>query len=146
LRTDFGRHYPLISPALQPPFPGVVEVCEYARATGGDNYIVTHRERSSLQALLDIHGLAGYFSDCITHDDDFPRKPDPAGMNAMVERHNLPRDETLVIGDRDLDLLAGRGAGLRVCHFGRDLPGVEADLHISDFADLLRWLKDMEGV
>jgi histidinol phosphatase-like enzyme len=42
--------------------------------------------------------------------DAYPRKPDPAAFNAIIERHGLVRDETMAIGDRDIDVLAGRSA------------------------------------
>jgi phosphoglycolate phosphatase-like HAD superfamily hydrolase len=65
---------------------------------------------------------------------------DPAAFNAIIERHGLVRDETMAIGDRDIDVLAGRSAGLYPCFFGPENTDVDADLRIGDFGELARLL------
>ena len=61
-RRNTGQVYAAIGPAAQPPFPGVRRVCRYICEIGGQNFIVTHRARASLEALLDAHGMARYFT------------------------------------------------------------------------------------
>jgi phosphoglycolate phosphatase-like HAD superfamily hydrolase len=133
-----ARHYERTEPADQPPFPGVKEVCEHIRGAGGQNVIVTHRGPQGTAELLAASGLSGLFSGCITAADAFPRKPDPAAFNEIIERHGLVRDETMAIGDRDIDVLAGKSAGLFTCFFGPENTDVDADLRIADFGDLAR--------
>ena len=135
-----ARHYERTQPADQPPFPGVKEVCEHIRGTGGQNVIVTHRGPLGAAELLAASGLSGLFSGCITAADAYPRKPDPAAFNAIIERHGLVRDETMAIGDRDIDVLAGRSAGLFTCFFGPKTTDVGADLTIADLGELARML------
>ncbi|MBN1966043.1 MAG: HAD-IA family hydrolase, partial [Anaerolineae bacterium] len=101
----------------QPLFPGVRDVCQRLNAAGGANFIFTHRRRQTLQHLLDVHGAADLFRDVLTVDDGYPRKPDPGGFLTLVARHELPHAETLAIGDRDLDVLAGAAAGISTCLF-----------------------------
>ena len=43
LGHNFGEHYAKVSPQEQPPFPGVIDLCEYIRFISGTNFIVTHR-------------------------------------------------------------------------------------------------------
>lgn len=136
----YVNHYTKIPPQEQPPFPGVVEICARVHAMGGQNFIVTHRRRQSLTQLLAVHLMTDYFADCLTADDGFPRKPDPASMNEMIARHHLPREEVLAIGDRDIDVLAGRAAGVRTCLFGAAASEAAADHSITDFAELDRLL------
>ncbi len=126
------------TPQDNPPFPGVVHACERVLAAGGRHYIVTHRGRESMLALLDWYNIRGMFADFLTRDDGYPRKPDPASFQAMIERHHLPLHEVLVIGDRALDIQAGQGAGVHTCLFSAvPLPGVQPDYMIADFAALL---------
>lgn len=136
LEATVARHYERTTPEDQPPFPGVRAVCEAVRTVGGRNLIVTHRGPKGTAELLSASGLAEYFSDIITRADEFPRKPDPAAFRAIVARNGLRPDETLAIGDRDIDVLAARAAGLVTCFFGPIDPGLGADLAITDFADL----------
>jgi phosphoglycolate phosphatase-like HAD superfamily hydrolase len=135
----FGRHYIAVPFSAQPPFPGVVAVCERI-ADGGVNAIVTHRNGETAAKLLAEHRMRGLFAEVISRDDDYPRKPDPAAFLAVLEHQHLEPRETLSIGDREIDIRAGRAAGTRTCLFGGNPSDVEADLRIGDFAELLAWL------
>ncbi len=136
----FGVYHSAVLPAQQLPFPGVMQVCETVHRNGGLNVIITHRGRQSTGALLAVHGLAEYFSDVMSTEDGYPRKPDPAAFVAMVKKHGFTREDTLAIGDRDIDTLAAQGAGLRACLFGTPSGKVAPDMAITDFAELLKVL------
>ncbi|MCP4544614.1 MAG: HAD-IA family hydrolase [Chloroflexi bacterium] len=136
LRDGFARRFKSTRPQVQVPFPGVVEVCEYACSIGGTNVIITHRGRESTLQLLAAHEMGAYFADILTRGDGYPRKPDPAIYEAMIERHGFGREETLAIGDRDIDVLAGQAAGVRTCLFGSASDEVAADFTIADYAEL----------
>ena len=138
LREGFAQHYKSTPPQAQAPFPDVVEVCEYARSIGGTNVIITHRGRESALQLLATHEMGAYFVDILTRGDGYPRKPDPAIYEAMIERHGFEREETLAIGDRDIDVLAGQAAGVHTCLFGTASDQVAADFTIADYAELQR--------
>jgi HAD superfamily hydrolase (TIGR01509 family) len=145
LETDaftgaFGRHYSAIPLAEQPPFPGVREVCERITAAGGVNAIVTHRNSKTADRILAQHGLRSLFVEVITRDDGYPRKPDPAAFIAVLRHQGLEPAETLAIGDREIDIQAGRAAGLTTCLYRGAQSSVAADIAISDFAELLAHL------
>ncbi len=141
LQRHFRQAYEEIELHLQPPFPNVEEVCRYICEIGGKNFIVTHRSRASLEGLLEAHGMADYFADCIVKEDPYPRKPEPEAINVLLTRHAVDRRQCLLIGDRDLDILAGQRAGVRTCFFGAGPHDVQADIEIKDFATLLQWLQ-----
>jgi HAD superfamily hydrolase (TIGR01509 family) len=133
----FGKHYVATPFADQPPFPGAREVCERILAIGGVNAIVTHRNAETAARLLALHGMSSLFVQVITRDDGYPRKPDPAAFFAVLQHQGLDPAETLAIGDRELDILAGRAAGLSTCLYRGASSSVAADLSVSDFAQLL---------
>lgn len=114
----FQAHHSAIPLADRPPFPGALTFCAAFQAAGGHNYIVTHRGRESLLSYLSAHDALPLYDDLLTGDQDYPRKPDPASFLAMIERHALPLPQTLAVGDRALDVLAGQGAGVATCLFG----------------------------
>ncbi len=138
LRERFERRYASIPSQEQPLFPGVIDVCEYARSIGGTNVIVTHRGRESTNRFLTVHNMTHYFADSLTRDDNYPRKPNPTSFEAMIKKHNFKRKETLAIGDRDIDILAGQASGVRTCFFGVESSKIPADYTITDFAVLHR--------
>jgi phosphoglycolate phosphatase-like HAD superfamily hydrolase len=116
----------------------VKEVCEYIRARGGLNLIVTHRGRAGLDRLLAAHRLTDYFADSTSNDDGYPRKPDPAAFVALIKKHQLPRETALGLGDRDIDVLAAQAAGIRAAFFGMNNSTTSPDFIYMDYAQLLR--------
>ena len=141
----FAAHYDLTRPEDQPPFPGVIAVCDYICTEGGKNVIVTHRGRQGTADLLAGHHMSGYFAGCLTRDDGYPKKPDPAAFEAILAAHSLEREQTIAIGDRDIDVLAGQAAGLFTCLFGLETEGVVAELTVSGFDELYRYLVRSSG-
>ncbi|MFN2109151.1 MAG: HAD hydrolase-like protein [Anaerolineae bacterium] len=140
-QEHFRQSYEDIGEQYQPPFPGVEEVCRYICGIGGQNFIVTHRSRASLEALLKVHGMARYFTASIAKEDPYPRKPDPAALDALIARYALDRSQCLLIGDRDLDIVAGHRASIRTCFFGDEVHDTRPDLVITDYMALYRWLQ-----
>jgi HAD superfamily hydrolase (TIGR01509 family) len=141
LDAEFERAYPTVTPEQQQPFPDVVAVCRAIQQRGGRNFIVTHRRRASLDRLLATHQMAAYFTDIVAADDGFPRKPDPSALLYLVQRHAIEPHSALVIGDRELDILAGQRAGLKTCLFRGSFPGLSPDLRIESYQELLQLLE-----
>ena len=107
------------------PFPGVQEVCGHVSHIGC-NLLVTHRDSSSLDKWLNKYDFQKYFNEIISENDGFPKKPDPSSFNYLIEKHQLSKQETLGVGDRELDVNAAENAGIISCYFNRD--GAEMDI------------------
>jgi phosphoglycolate phosphatase-like HAD superfamily hydrolase len=141
IETRFVAHYAALKPQDEPPFPGAAELCDYICRIGGTNVIVTHRSRSGTERLLTANNLTNYFAGWLTADDGLPRKPDPAAFDAAIRLHGLIRGETLAMGDRDLDIQAGRAAGIFTVRFGTQRGQEHADLTIQDLSALRDFLE-----
>ena len=96
------------------PFPGVPGLCRDVLAAGGQNYIFTHRSRTALP-MLQNHDMLRDFAEIVTTDDGFPRKPAPDAINYLVKKYGLDPDDVLMVGDRELDVLSGKNAGVHTC-------------------------------
>jgi phosphoglycolate phosphatase-like HAD superfamily hydrolase len=140
IEQAFGEHYDRPPPEEHPPFPGVLTVCEYIFTLGGRNVIVTHRGHEGTNELLTANKMSHYFTGCLAREDGYPKKPHPAAFEAMLKTHNLQREETMAVGDRNIDVLAGQAAGIFTCLFGLKTDGVVADLTINSFDELYRYL------
>jgi phosphoglycolate phosphatase-like HAD superfamily hydrolase len=125
----------------QRPFPSIRPLLNQIIRGGGMNLIATHRRPDSLIPLLKYHRLRTQFADILTCSDGYPRKPDPAMFNELIARHAIKPKETLAIGDRDLDIQAGKAAGVMTALFGsaphKDVP----DVQFSDYLDFAKLLK-----
>lgn len=49
----------------------------------------------------------------MTGEDGFRRKPDPEGLNYLIEKHMLVRDVTFYVGDRQIDIESANNAGVK---------------------------------
>lgn len=121
---------------LSRPFEGIEEVCKYIHTTNRKNYLLTHRGESSIE-LLKKYDLYDYFSEFITSKQGFERKPSPDAINYLINKYNMILSESIMIGDRDLDLLSGKNAGISACYFteGNDENNY-ADYTIKKFSQL----------
>ncbi len=124
-------------PSAFPVMPGAEEALLALRSRGCRHFLVTHRDRRCLDAL-NGKGLAELFTDCVTKESGFPRKPDPASVQSLLRKHCLRPDEVCMVGDRPLDVEAGCRAGTVGCLF--DPPhlfdGIDCDLRVNDLNDL----------
>ena len=98
------------------PFPGIPELLRRIVANGGHNYILTHRGPTT-HTMLERDGLDDVFDGVITTEQNFPRKPDPAGLVYLIQTHDMPMNKAIMVGDRDLDILTGKHAGIATCFF-----------------------------
>lgn len=111
------------------PFPGVEQLLRKFAGQGGRSFVFTHRGGSAARYLEEA-GLAPYFTDIVTWDDRFRRKPDPSGNLHIIGTHALDPAMVLAVGDREIDILAGKAAGTATCLFRSGLPETIADYHI----------------
>jgi len=149
IEREFQRYYAEISAEESPPFDGVVEICDYICSISGKNVIVTHRGRMGTMELLSTHNMIDKFAGYIVRDDGYPRKPDPAVFLAVLDHHNLDREETINIGDREIDIAAGQSAGIFSCLYGNNssnLDSVSPDMVIEDFGELYQYILDQNIV
>lgn len=95
----------LESPIL---FPGAREVLQAIVADGGRNFLVSHRNKLVLDILKKTQ-LLPYFTEVVTSESGFARKPNPESMLYLKKKYDIK--DALVIGDRDIDRQAGQAAG-----------------------------------
>ena len=58
-----------------------------------------------------------YFDDFVTAEHNFPHKPAPDAILYLIKKHNMNLNETIMIGDREIDVLSGKNAGIQACLF-----------------------------
>lgn len=138
--SDFIKDFKILQKTkgieIAKPFNDIEDICKYIHSTDRKNYLYTHRGASAI-TLLKKHGLSDYFSDFITFDQGFERKPNPDALNYLIKKHAIHPDEALMIGDREIDLLAAKNAGISACYFNEKKRKNEyADYTIDHFQQL----------
>ncbi len=88
--------------------PGAADALAALAAMGLRLAIVTRNSRASVAIVLERHGL--HFDATVTREDSAP-KPDPQGVIIAARRIAIPPAETMMVGDYEFDIAAGRAAG-----------------------------------
>ena len=110
--NELFHRYEKESTEVSRPFPETKQVLEMLKDNGGRHFILTHRLTESTWGLLKEHRLAHLIEEVVGIDQDFPRKPNPASLNYLIDTFHLERTDTMMIGDRRLDIEAGKNAGV----------------------------------
>ncbi len=117
---DFIKEYEKVRREMElsecQPYPGVLDLLQEIKESHRYNYLFTHRGISAI-AFLQKHCIYEYFTDCITSQHSFERKPSPAAILHLVEKYHMTPQEAIMIGDRDLDILSAKNAGIKSCFF-----------------------------
>ena len=117
------------------PFPHVEEVLANFQAAGGRNFVFTHRSESVHDYLAEA-GLTKYFTEVVSAGKTFARKPAPAGNLYIIQHNGCDKARMMAVGDRELDVLAAKNAGIEACLFTQEQVNSAADHQISDFRQL----------
>ena len=117
------------------PFPHVREALEFLVSKGAKHYLFTHSSRHmSVDYMVDC-GLDHLFSGFVTADMKFTPKPAPDGILHILHTYGLDSCETVMVGDREIDILSGKNAGVDGILFDPDFRVKEtcANWRIEDF-------------
>jgi phosphoglycolate phosphatase len=96
------------------PYDGMVGALENL-ATRTRLAVLTNKPDGLTNRLLEGLGLRHFFSDVIGGDTPYGRKPDPAGLFALLARADVPPEDALMVGDSMNDLLVAEAAGIPMC-------------------------------
>ena len=77
--------------------------------------VLTNKPAGPSERILSGLGLRNLFDEVVGGDGPLPRKPDPAGLIAMMERAGATGANTLLVGDSTIDHQTARRASSRCC-------------------------------
>ncbi len=101
-----------LEPIIEP-YTNTCEILKYIVEKGGTNFIYTHRNRESLEYYLKKYEMDKFFEYYVTNSDEcFASKPSPDSVEHIVEKFGLSKQDTIIIGDREIDVLSGINAGI----------------------------------
>ena len=141
LGEEFENDYVSIRTSIEAgmcvPYDGIKELLSDIIAAGGKNYICTHRG-STLRGILEYHGMSHLFEYAVTKEHGLKLKPDPESVTYLIDRFGIEKSEAVMVGDRELDVLAGQNAGITGCAYsdGSGSPIPCADITAASVAEL----------
>jgi phosphoglycolate phosphatase len=74
--------------------------------------VLSNKPVGPSRAIVEALGLAPYFFQVYGGNSFHTKKPDPTGVQALLEEAKVAADETVIIGDSDIDVLTARNSGI----------------------------------
>lgn len=139
---EFQKNREILEKQVVEPYVDTQIILEEIVDSGNFNYVVTHRGTSTLE-LLRKYDLEKYFREIVIKEKGFARKPNPQSINYLKEKYEMNNDEAVMIGDRILDIEAGRNADIHTCFYDEFKTEKElgADVTISRLSEIALYLK-----
>jgi phosphoglycolate phosphatase len=109
-------------------YPGVMDALEVLKwlpdgsrpAIKRKMAVLTNKPVGPARAICDGLGLSEYFFNIYGGDSFTTKKPDPLGLLTLIAEAGVTAEETLMVGDSDVDIQTARNAGVWTmgCSFG----------------------------
>ena len=96
--------------------PGAREVLAWADKQGIQQFVYTHKGDNAFTILENL-GLAHYFTEILTNQSGFARKPSPEAAIYLLDKYGLDPQQTYYIGDRTLDIEFAQNSGIQSINF-----------------------------
>ena len=115
--------------------PGAREMLAWADQAGIQQFVYTHKGDNARTILRDL-GLESYFTEILTSQSGFARKPSPEAANYLIDKYQLNPDNSYYIGDRTLDVEFAQNSGIQSINFLEST--YEGNHRIQALADISR--------
>ena len=112
---------------------GAREVLAWANETGIQQFVYTHKGDNAFAILRDL-GLESYFTEILTSQSGFARKPSPEAATYLLDKYQLDSEKTYYIGDRTLDVEFAKNSGIQSINFLES--SYERNHRIQELADI----------
>jgi phosphoglycolate phosphatase len=100
-------------------YDGIKEALEAIRdaQNGSDRRmaVLSNKPVKPSRDIVDALGLGEFFVRVYGGNSFHTKKPDPLGVNTLLEETGTRSDETAIIGDSSIDVITGRNAELWTC-------------------------------
>ncbi len=130
-------------------YPGVRELVEELAGEGHTQAVLTNKPVKISRDIVAALGLSPYFSQTYGGDSFAAKKPDPIGLNTLMQEIRMEPAETMMVGDSGVDIQTARNAGVTACGVSwgfqpRAFETDKPDLLIDKPAELMRFVTARE--
>lgn len=126
-----------------PPFPETARVLESLRARGKRIGVVSGKKAYKIVNLLRANGLDGYPETVVGFDETERHKPFPDPILKGMSFFDVPKDETVYVGDSPNDAMAAEAAGVDCVivdrHNQLSVEGIECTCQVDSLDELILW-------
>ena len=129
-------------------YPGATEILQYLKEKNIYISLLTTKNQDQADKIIEYFNLRKYFDFIMGRRKDIGHKPSPEPLLFICKELNVKPEETMIVGDTELDILCGKDANALTCSvtYGYrtkdSLEQHKPDYIISDLSEL----KLLEGV
>ncbi len=137
----YAEYYPPRALETTILFPGVRETLEALKTRGHRLAVASTKKGIGILHATEHFGITGLF-DRLQGSEGIAFKPSPDVIQAVLENQGWRPEETLMVGDTDADILAGKAAGVATCAVtygaltAEELRALHPDFVITAFTEL----------
>lgn len=124
-------------------YPHANDLLDILNNNGKMIALCTLKAREATLRILREFNINHYFQMVVTVDDIQKPKPDPQGIQVILDNLNVQKEDTMIIGDTESDILAGKNANVKTIGvtFGygseQSIRGCNPDVIVSDLGQLV---------
>lgn len=124
-------------------YPGVIETLQSLQEKGIKTSLCTTKLQNQADKVIDYFELRDYFSIILGRRENLKNKPSAEPLLFICGELNISPQDSLIVGDTELDIRCGKNAGVRTCaaSYGyRDLKLIKEenpDYIIKDITELI---------
>lgn len=110
-------------------YPGIRGILQHFASK--KKAVLTNKPEDFAVPILQTLQIKDHFDKIVGSKAGFKHKPEPDGILQLIEHLNSPPRKTVIIGDSESDIIAGKAAGIYTCavHYGFRSPETLRALH-----------------
>ena len=122
---------------------GARDILSWGQEAGIEQFVYTHKGENAFVILRDL-GLESFFTEILTSQSGFARKPDPEAAIYLMKKYGLHPEKIYYIGDRSLDIDFARNSQIQSINFlPSDYEGNHQMKTLRDIPSVLRLEKNL---
>ncbi len=115
IRKAFLEHYDSHNTDLSLPYPGIPELLARLQGKGIKLAVASNKYQAATRKLVAHFFPAIRFTEILGQREGIKTKPDPGIVNEIVERAGVSKEETLYVGDSDVDMQTAINGQVSAC-------------------------------
>ena len=96
-------------------YPGTEDLLALLQSRGIGVSLLTTKGQGQADKIIDHFGLRKYFSYVMGRRNGVANKPSAEPLLLICNELNVPSDESMMVGDTELDIRTGKNAGTKTC-------------------------------
>lgn len=114
VRSFFLPYYNLHKSDLTQPYKGVTELLTALQERGCMIAVASNKYQAATEKLARSYFPGINFIKVLGQREGIPTKPDPHIINEIIQAAGVSKEETIYVGDSNVDIITGHNAGVDV--------------------------------